>query len=78
MHPLNLRVEQAFAMWQDKRQGLQDASRALEAALDAFAHGRGPEPAELRARLEALRGECDVLFGEVLAAVDAAKQAGVR
>jgi hypothetical protein len=78
MHPLNQRVEQAFGMWQEKRQKLQDTSRALEAALDAFAHGRGTEPAELRAELEALRSECDALFLEVLAAVNAAKQAGVR
>lgn len=78
MHPLNQRVEHAFVMWQEKRQKLQDTSRALEAALDAFAHGRGQEPARLKAELEALRSECDTLFGEVLAAVNAAKEAGVR
>ena len=78
MHPLNQRVEQAFAAWRDRRQALQDASKALEAALDAFAHGTAPEPAELRGQVDQLRIECDALFGDVLAAVTAAKEAGVR
>lgn len=76
--PLNIRVEQAFGVWRDRRQLLQDTSRALEEALDAFAHGRGPEPADLKARLETLRIECDQLFTEVLAAVREAQAAGVR
>ena len=78
MHPLNQRVEQAFAAWRDHRQSLQDASKALEAALDAFAHGAASEPVELRARVDQLRAECDALFSDVLAAVAAAKDAGVR
>lgn len=78
MHPLNQRVEQAFARWQERRQQLQDTSRELEAALEAFAHGRGTEPTQLREDLETLRIDCDRLFNEVLAAVAAAKEAGVR
>lgn len=76
--PLNVRVEQAFGAWRDKRQDLQDTSQTLEQALDAFARGDGPEPAQLKAELEALRAECDRLFLDILAAVRAAKDAGVR
>lgn len=76
--PLNIRVEQAFGIWRDKRQFLQDTSQALEQALDDFAHGRGPEPVQLKADLEKLRSECDNLFLDILAAVRAAKEAGVR
>lgn len=78
MHPLNMRVEQAFGAWRDRRQLLQDTSKALEAALDDFAHGQGQEPVELKARLESLRVECDELFAQVLGAVKAAQAAGVR
>ncbi|MGV3571606.1 MAG: hypothetical protein ACO1PB_13475 [Ramlibacter sp.] len=78
MHPLNLKVEHCFAAWQERRQRLQDRSRALEAALAAFAHGGGPEPSAQKAEVEVLRAECDALFAEVLAAVAAAKAAGVR
>ena len=76
--PLNIRVEQAFGVWRDKRQQLQETSQALEQALDDFAHGRAPEPLELKAELEKLRAECDSLFLEILAAVRAAQAAGVR
>lgn len=76
--PLNIRVEQAFGAWRDKRQHLQDTSQALEQALDAFSHGTGPEPEQLKAELEALRAECDRLFLDILAAVQAARAAGVR
>jgi len=78
MHPLNVKVEQCFTAWQERRQGLQDRSRALEAALEAFAHGSGPQPVAQKAEVEALRAECDALFSQVLAAVAAAKAAGVR
>lgn len=78
MHPLRQRVEVAFAQWREKRQNLQDASRALEQALDAYTHGAGPEPTHLKTKVEELRQECDRLFGEVLAAVAAAKDAAVR
>jgi DnaJ-domain-containing protein 1 len=78
MHPLNQRVERLLASWQDKRQRLQDQSRALEAALSAFARGAGPEPLQQKALVEQLRGECDALFNEVLAAVREAQEAGVR
>jgi hypothetical protein len=76
--PLNIRVEQAFGAWRDKRQLLQHASQRLERALDAFAHGEGPEPVQLKAELEALRAECDQLFLAILEAVRAAQAAGVR
>ena len=76
--PLNIRVEQAFGAWRDKRQDLQHTSQTLEQALDAFAHGNGPEPVQLKAELEELRAECDRLFLAILAAVQAAKDAGVR
>jgi len=76
--PLNIRVEQAFGAWRDKRQHLQDTSQALEHALEVFAHGEGPEPVQLKADLEALRIECDSLFLDILAAVRAAQAAGVR
>lgn len=78
LDPLNQKVEQALSAWQDKRQQLQDQSRALEAALAAFAKDEGPEPGEQKAVVEALRKECDTLFAAVLAAVAAAKAAGVR
>jgi len=78
MDPLNLRVEQAFGAWRERRQLLQDTSKALEAALDDFAHGKGAEPEALKARLEVLRIECDELFGQVLEAVKAAQEGGVR
>ena len=77
-HPLNQRVERLLASWQDKRQSLQDQSRALEAALSAFARGEGPEPLQQKALVEQLRTECDALFTEVLAAVREAQEAGVR
>ena len=76
--PLNIRVEQAFGIWRDERQRLQETSQALERALDAFAHGLGPEPVQLKAELETLRSECDRLFLDILAAVRAAQAAGVR
>lgn len=76
--PLNIRVEQAFGAWRDKRQLLQETSQALERALDAFAHGKDPEPVQLKADLEKLRSECDKLFLEISAAVRAAQAAGVR
>lgn len=76
--PLNIRVEQAFGAWRDKRQHLQETSQTLEKALDAFAHGQGPEPVELKAELEELRAECDRLFLDILAAVRTAQAAGVR
>lgn len=76
--PLNIRVEQAFGAWRDKRQHLQDTSQTLEQALDAFAHGNGPEPVQLKAELEELRAECDRLFLDIIAAVRAAQAAGVR
>ena len=76
--PLNIRVEQAFGVWRDKRQHLQETSQALEQALDAFAHGKGPEPVQLKTDLEELRAECDRLFLDILAAVRAAQAAGVR
>lgn len=76
--PLNIRVEQAFAVWRDRRQQLQDTSQALEEALDGFAHGKAPEPVQLKAELETLRSECDSLFLDILAAVRTAQAAGVR
>ena len=76
--PLNIRVEQAFGVWRDRRQLLQETSQALERALDAFAHGDGPEPVQLTADLQKLRSECDALFLEISAAVRDAKAAGVR
>ena len=76
--PLNIRVEQAFAVWRDRRQHLQETSQALEQALDAFAHGKGPEPVQLKSDLEKLRSECDELFLAISAAVRAAQAAGVR
>ena len=76
--PLNIRVEQAFGIWRDKRQLLQETSQTLEQALDAFAHGNGPEPSQLKAELEKLRSECDSHFLDILAAVRAAQAAGVR
>jgi hypothetical protein len=78
MHPLNQRVERLLASWQDKRQMLQDQSRALEAALSAFAQGEGQEPREQKSRVEQLRAECDSLFNDVLVAVREAQEAGVR
>lgn len=77
-HPLNRRVEMLLASWQDRRQQLQDESRALDAALSAFAHGSGPEPLAQRAKVERLRAECDALFVDLLAAVREAQAAGVR
>lgn len=76
--PLNMAVERAFGVWRDRRQHLQETSQALEKALDAFAHGNGPEPVELKAELEQLRSECDRLFLDISAAVRAAQAAGVR
>jgi hypothetical protein len=78
MHPLNQRVERLLASWQDKRQLLQDQSRALEAALSDFACGEGQEPREQKARVGQLRAECDALFNDVLVAVREAQEAGVR
>jgi len=78
LHPLNQRVDMLLASWQDKRQQLQDESRALEAALSAFAHGSGSEPLEQRAKVERLRADCDALFVDLLAAVREAQEAGVR
>ena len=78
LHPLNQRVDMLLASWQDKRQSLQDESRALEAALTAFAQGSGPEPLDQRAKVERLRAECDALFVDLLAAVRDAQAAGVR
>jgi hypothetical protein len=78
VHPLNQRVEQTLSEWSERRQRLQDASKNLEVALGAYAHGTGPEPTALRAQVEALRAECDQLFNQALSAVAAAKAAGVR
>ena len=78
MHILNRRVEGAFSLWRDKRQELQDTSRALEAALEAFSCGEADEPTELKERLGELRMECDELFSNVLEAVKEAQLAGVR
>lgn len=78
LHPLNQRVDMLLASWQDKRQKLQDESRALEAALSAFAQSGGAEPLEQRAKVERLRAECDALFVDLLAAVREAQAAGVR
>lgn len=78
LHPLNQRVDMLLASWQDRRQQLQDESRALEAALAAFAHGTGSEPLEQRGKVERLRAECDALFVDLLAAVRDAQAAGVR
>ena len=76
--PLNIRVEQAFAVWRDRRQLLQETSQALEQALADFAQGNGAEPTELKEKLEKLRSECDALFLEISRAVHAARAAGVR
>jgi hypothetical protein len=35
VHPLNQRVEQALSEWSERRQRLQDTSKALAAALAA-------------------------------------------
>lgn len=77
-HPLNERVERLLSAWQDKRQQLQDHSRALEAALRAFARGEAPEPLQQKQEVEALRRECDALFNDVLGAVREAQDAGVH
>ena len=78
MHPLKLKVEQAFAAWQDKRRELEQSSRALEAALKALSEGQDADVEPLKTKLDALRRECDELFAQLLAAVDAARDAGVQ
>lgn len=77
-HPVKLRVEQAIGAWREKRQLLLDANQALEQALDAYAHQDGPEPEQLKAKVDQLRALGDLLFWEVLAAVRAARSAGIR
>ena len=77
-HPLNIRVEQAFAAWRERRQLLQAGSQALEQELEKFAHGERADPTELKAYVEELRAQCDRLFLEVLEAVRVADAAGVR
>ena len=77
-HPLNEQVDDLLARWQHLRQDLQDSSRALEAALAAFAKGEGPEPVDQRATVDRLRQECDALFNALMEAVRAAQEAGVR
>jgi hypothetical protein len=77
-HPLNEQVDELLARWQHQRQDLQDASRALEAALAAFARGDGPEPLAERDLVDRLRTECDALFSGLMESVRAAKEAGVR
>ena len=77
-HPLNVQVDDLLARWQHQRQDLQDASRALEASLEAFARGTGPEPVQERELVDRLRKECDAVFASLMEAVRAAQEAGVR
>lgn len=69
-------VMKAFGMWQERRRELEAQSRALEAALEQYASGDGPEPTQQRQRVSALRQECDELFRQVLDTVEAARRGG--
>ena len=78
MHTLKLKVEQAFAAWQEKRRLLEQRSRALETGLSELAAGRSADVEALKAEVDALRRECDQLFANVLSAAKDAKDAGAQ